>query len=222
MTKRNLSIVGVLSAAFAVASAVLFGVVIGFDPAAGARMVERITSSAPSDASFLRWGALTDMLGYYLLPAGLIVAVRHRVPWPNDTVRDVSTAAGVAYATIGAIGAGILAAAAPPLIESGVPARLELELLARTVEGLWQWVESVPFVAWAAGMALAFRARASAWSWLFAVLGAGGVLVWFGRILGIEPVLIAGLVLWLGPFPLAFATIGSWATEEPELRGAQR
>lgn len=213
MITGRLSIVGGVAAGLAIASVVLFGLAIGFDPAAGAKLVEGFTTTAPSDASFIRWGAVTDMLGYYLLPAGLIVAVRNHVPWPNAAVRDVSTAAGVVYATIGAIGAGMLAAAAPPLIEAGVPGRLELEILARAVEGLWQWVEPIPFVAWATGMALAFRARASRWSWLFAVLGVGGVLVWFGRVLDIEPMVIVGLGLWLAPFPVAFATVGSWASD---------
>jgi hypothetical protein len=209
----SMSIVGAASALFALTSVLLFGMAIGFDPAAGARTTQRIASSSAGDAGYIRWGAVTDLLGYYLLPAGVIVAVRNRVPWTSETARDVSTVAGVVYATIGAIGAGILAAAAPPLIEEGAEARTALETVALTAEGLWQWVEPIPFFVWAAGVTAAFRAGASSWSWLFGTLAVGAVLVWFGRILDIEPVLIVGLGLWLAPFPLTFATVGSWAPE---------
>jgi len=72
--------------------------------------------------------------------------------------RDLATVAGVLYGTIGAIGAGMLAAAAPPLIASDAPgSRVALQTLADTVEGLWQWLEPVPFTVWAGGVARALR-----------------------------------------------------------------
>ena len=212
MTRGSVSIIGVVSALFALASVLLFGMAIGFDPAAGARTTERIASASAGDAGYIRWGAVTDLLGYYLLPAGVIVAVRKRVPWTSETARDVCTSAGVLYATFGAIGAGTLAAAAPPLMEQGAEARPALESVALVAEGLWQWVEPIPFFVWAAGMTIAFRERASSWSWLFGALAVGAMLVWFGRILDIEPLLIVGLALWLAPFPVAFATVGSWSS----------
>ena len=42
------------------------------------------------------------------------------------------------------------------------------------------------------------------------VLAAGAVLVWVGRVLGIDPVLIIGLALWLFPFPFILAGAGMW------------
>ena len=211
MTDRGPTIAGVASAAFALASVALFGMAIGFDPAAGAETTERMVATSAEDAPFIRWGALTDMLGYYLIPAALIVAVRDRIPWPSPTIRDISTIGGIAYAVMGSIGAAALAAAAPPLIEAGSEARLTLETLLRSVEGIWQWLEPIPFTAWAVGMALAFRGRTRLWFGVFAVLAVGGVFVWFGRVLDIEPMLIAGLAMWLGPFPFVVATVAKWA-----------
>ena len=50
----------------------------------------------------------------------------------------------------------MLAAAAPPLIASDAPgSRVALQTLADTVEGLWQWLEPVPFTVWAGGVARA-------------------------------------------------------------------
>lgn len=212
MTDRALSLWGVGAAVFALASAVLLGLAIGFDPAAGAETTERFVAASSEDAVYVKWGALADMLGYYLIPAGLIVTVRNRVPWTSSTVRDIATAGGVAYAVMGSIGAVVLAVAAAPLIGAGPDSRLTLETTARMVEGIWQWLEPVPFTAWAVGMALAFRGRSSLWLAAFSILAVGGVLVWLGRIVDVEPVLIAGLALWLGPFPFVFAAIGSWVS----------
>ncbi len=136
----------------AVASVVLFGLALGFDPGAGSELVERLRDAEPGDATLVRWAAVTDMLGYYLFPVALIVAVRERIPWSSTSSRDFATVAGVLYGTIGAIGAGMLASAAPPLIEGAAPgSRVVLQTLADTVEGLWQWLEPVPFTVWAGG-----------------------------------------------------------------------
>lgn len=204
-------VAGVSAGAFALASVAFFGIVIGFDPAAGAEMVARIAGAEPSDAGYIQWAALTDALGYYLIPAFVIVAVRQRLAWPSPATRDVATTAGVAYATIGSIGAGLMAVVVPRLIESNAD-RAALMPWLLSVEALWQWIEPIPFTVWAAGTALALRASSSPWSWAVVAMSAGGVLVWFGRVLGIDPVLIAGLGLWLFPFPFVFAAVGLWGT----------
>ena len=104
--QRLISFLGIAGAVFAVASAVLFGSAFGFDPGAGSELVERLRDAEPGDATLVRWGAVTDMLGYYLLPVALIVVVRERIPWSSTSSRDLATVAGVLYGTIGAIGAG--------------------------------------------------------------------------------------------------------------------
>ena len=205
----RLSVAGITAAVFAVTSAVLFGIAIGFDPTAGAELVERIPTASSDEAGFIKWGALTDLLGYYLLPAALVVATRERVPWTSPVARDLAVTSFVMYATIGSIGCAALAGAAAPLVETGTDAAF-LATVVRVVEGLWQWVEPVPFTMWATAMALTLRARGSQWVWAFGVLALGGVLVWFGRILGVDGLLIPGLVLWLAPFPVIFAAVGAW------------
>ena len=215
--QRLIPLLGIAGAVFAVASAVLFGSAFGFDPGAGSELVERLRDAEPGDATLVRWGAVTDMLGYYLFPVALIVVAREHIPWSSTRSRDLTTVAGVLYGTIGAIGAGMLAAAAPPLIESTAPdSRVVLQTLGETVEGLWQWLEPVPFTVWAGGVALALRAHKVFFSALFALLAVGGVLVWTGRILALDPVLIAGLIAWLLPFPFVLATAGWWSRSKAE------
>jgi len=209
---RAIPVLGITGGVFAITSALLLGSAIGFDPGAGAELVERIREARPSDAGVVRWGAIADMLGYYLLPAALVVILRDRLTWPSMFVRDLATVAGIVYATIGAIGAAMLAAAAPPLIESARPeSRFLLGTVTRVVEGLWQWLEAVPFTIWAVGVALALRPSRPVAAAVFGVLALGGILVWLGRIFALDPVLIAGLALWLGPFPFVLATAGSWS-----------
>lgn len=213
-TDKVLMPLGIAGGVIAGASALLFALAIGFDPAAGAELVARIHDVDPDDAVFVRWGALTDMLGYYLIPAAVIVLVRNRLPWTSPGARDLATGGGLMYATIGAIGAAALAAAGPPLIGSAdLSAPSNLTTLVRIVEGLWQWLEPLPFLVWTAGVSLALRSRSALWSRAFLVLAVGAVVVWIGRVLGIEPVLTIGLVLWLFPFPFVLAAAGVWGRE---------
>ena len=211
MSDRALATFGGASAALAVTSALCFGYAMGFDPGAGAEMVERLGMISPGDAALIRWAAVADMLGYYLLPAVLVIFLRDRLAWTSPVWRDLASVAGVIYATVGAAGAALLAAAGPPLIEDGSEQALaRLETLGYAVQGLWQWLEPVPFGVWMAGTALALRARLPRYAALFVVLSLGAALVWAGRVLGVEPVLVAGLVLWLAPFPFALATVARW------------
>ncbi len=203
------AIAGLAAATFGIASVALFGLAIGFDPAAGAEMVQRISGADASEVGYIRWAALTDALGYYLIPAFIIVAVRNRLAWPSMATRDVATTAGVVYVTIGSIGAGLMAVVVPTLIESNADRAVLVSWLL-SVEALWQWIEPIPFTVWAAGTTLALRASSSAWSWIFLAMIIGGVLVWVGRVLGFDLVLIAGLISWLFPFPFVFAGVGSW------------
>ena len=214
--QRLIPFLGIAGAVSAVASAVLFGLAFGFDPGAGPELVERLRDAEPGDATIVRWETVTDMLGYYLFPIALIVVVRDHIPWSSTSSRDLATVAGLLYGTIGAIGAGMLAAAAPPLIESAAPgSRVVLQTLGETVEGLWQWLEPVPFTVWAGGVGLALRDH-KVFSALFGLLAVGGVLVWVGRILALDSVLIAGLIVWLLPFPFVLATAGWWSRSKAE------
>lgn len=212
ITERILAPVGIAGGVIAAGSALLFALAIGFDPAAGAELVDRISRVEPGDAAFIRWAAIADMLGYYLIPAAVIVMTRTRLPWTSPTARDVAIVAGVMYATIGSIGAAALATAGAPLIESGNTS--ELTTLVRLVEGLWQWLEPVPFLVWTSAVSLALRSRPGPWSWAFAVLAVGAAIAWVGRLFGIEPVVTIGLVLWLFPFPLILGAAGVWGRGE--------
>jgi hypothetical protein len=198
---------GIGGAVFAGLSLLTFAFAMGFDPMAGAEFVERVVETDSGDADWIRWGAVTDMVGYYFLPAALMVFLRNRLPW-RSPLSDIATLGGLAYAVVGAAGAGVLAAAAPTLIEGGDGDALET--VARTVQGMWQWFEPIPFGLWALGVALALRPKQSAFSRLFFVIAGGAALVLIGLLIEVEVVLAIGLTIWLGLFPVALATVGMW------------
>lgn len=207
---RPLVWIGWASGLFAVLSTLLFGLALGFDPRAGTDLVERLVRAEQGDAELVRWGALTDMLGYYLLPAVLAILVRERLP--RGPLLDLATVAGVVYGTAGGLAAVVLATAGPPLIEGASASdSATLETLGYAVQGVWQWFDPLPFTLWVAGLALSLRAARPAYANLFWVMAGGGILVWLGRVAELEPVLIAGLALWLAPFPAAMALASRWS-----------
>lgn len=76
MNNSTISIVGFTSGLLAVASVLLIGMALGFNPGAGSDLADRLVAAVPSDAGFVRWGAVADMLGYNLLPALVMIAAR--------------------------------------------------------------------------------------------------------------------------------------------------
>lgn len=116
-----------------------------------------------SGAQLLRWGALTDMLGYYLLLVPLFVCFPLEERRVRDGVAYLLGAAGVMYASFGALAAVVLASTAPPLMSayerSGPGTRQWVRFAFRTVAdavatGVWQTLEVIPLAAWAIGTGL--------------------------------------------------------------------
>jgi hypothetical protein len=68
----------------------------------------RLLGVGSSRAQLLRWGALTDMLGYYLLLVPLVVCVGSELRPRGGPIVDLFTVAGVLYAGIGATAAVVL------------------------------------------------------------------------------------------------------------------
>jgi hypothetical protein len=69
-------------------------------------------------AQLLRWGALTDMLGYYLLLVPLVVCIGRELRPRCGPIVDLFTVSGVLYAAIGATAAVVLAEAGPVLLRA--------------------------------------------------------------------------------------------------------
>lgn len=113
----------------------------------------RLLESGSSRAQLLRWGALTDMLGYYLLLIPLFVCVGSELRQRAGPIVDLLTVGGVLYAAIGATAAVVLAEAGPLLLraydQADPAARDGIALAFRVLtdavyKGAWQTLEVLP------------------------------------------------------------------------------
>jgi hypothetical protein len=117
-------------------------------------------------AGLLRWGALTDMLSYYLPLVPFFVAVGVQLRRRAGVLADLLTIGGLMYSTIGALAAAVLATAGSDLVEiyqTSSGATQEAAAIGfRTVTnavyfGSWQTLEIIPLGAWAIGSGLVLR-----------------------------------------------------------------
>jgi hypothetical protein len=139
-----------------------------------------VIKMSPSSGELLRWGALTDMLSYYLLFVPLVLCVGRELRRRHGAIVDITTVAGVMYASIGALAAVVLATAGPLLMdayqEAGTGDRAGLELAFRTLTaavatGAWQTLEIIPLGVWAVGTGIVQRARSASLGNLGVTLG---------------------------------------------------
>lgn len=164
-------------------------------------------------AELLRWAALTDMFGYYLLPAPMMIYMHTGLRERGPFLADLSTFAGLAYAVIGAAGAVMLAATAPGLIneyattaDSGV---VDLVLLFETAanvvfRGLWQTLALIFLGVWGLGIGRLLKNESQKLGDLLRLTGLLSLLASLGRITGFELMTEAAGAPVLGLLPLAF------------------
>ena len=167
-------------------------------------------------ARLLRWGLILDMLSYYLplLPVALFL-------WRWLRARDPDwalfyTSCGLGYILVGAIGAAILAAVHPPLINAYAQASVEQRPVLEAVfsaignmvyGGMWGILEVVLAGIWFLGIGLLLQGERSLFSIFSVILGISALLGSLGVILGIEAIALLGVIygllapiwaLWLG------------------------
>lgn len=149
-------------------------------------------ATGAAGADLVRWAGNVDMFGYLLL-APLAFYFRRR--FRDDPLIDLYTAAGLAYMLIGAIGAAILASAAPQLIRAYDAAssteREAIIAIFATVStvvqrGLWQTLEGIPAAVWALGVArLLYRSGQRRLAIIFVVGALAGLLPAAAHIVGL-------------------------------------
>jgi hypothetical protein len=145
----------------------------------------QLLESGASRAQLLRWGALTDMLGYYLLLIPLFVCVGSELRQRAGPIVDLLTVGGVLYAGIGATAAVVLAEAGPLLLgayDQADPAArdgiaLAFRVLTDTVyKGAWQTLEVLPLAVWTGGTGVLLWGRRRLLGSIGITLGVLGLL----------------------------------------------
>jgi len=214
--QRFAALAAIISFPLALGSTVLSGMAIDF------KFMDAVTNPAlwlsvgTDGARLLRWGMILDMLVYYLplLPLALFLWRWLRARSPNWVL--FYTSCGLGYILIGAIGAVILAAVHPPLINAYAQATVEqryvLETVFRTIwnmvyRGIWSILDELLVGVWFLGIGLLLRGEQRLFSIFSIILGISALLGWLGIILDIEALALLGAIygllvpvwaLWLG------------------------
>jgi Domain of unknown function (DUF4386) len=174
----------------AVVSGLLFFATGGVS-AQGTPDTQAMLATGASGADLVRWASFLDLFGYLLLaPLALYLRQRFR----HDPLIDLYTVAGLAYILFGALGAIILASAAPMLMRDYATASVaQRESIATTFAtlnqivsvGLWQILEGIPAGVWLIGIGTSvYHAKHRLLSFVPFALGGLLLLIAVGRILG--------------------------------------
>lgn len=190
-----------------IVSGVLFAAAFGVQVGVAA---PDLTTLPASRAGLVRWAALTDMLGFYLLAVPVALHLGRRFDAWRDPVVLLATVAGVVYAVIGSIGAVVVASVVPPLLGSpDAAAALVLDVVRRTVfVGLWQTLETIPWAVWMAVTGLRLRRWSRGLGGTALAIGAAALLTAVGRFVGAEPLVAPAVTVAIALYPLWLLGLG--------------
>ncbi len=164
-------------------------------------------------ASLFRWSLIADMFGYYLLIIPLAIVLWQWLK-PRDPGRvSLFALCLISYSLIGAIGAAILAAVWPPLIEAYSANAEQAASIAVVFDaftsmvyvGLWNILEEFLVGVGLVGFGLMLRSERRAIGNTTLVLGVATLVDSIGTIIGLEAVALPALYVYLILAPI-------WAT----------
>ena len=215
--QRFAALPAIISFPLALGNIVLSGVAIDF------KFMDAVTNPAlwlavgADGASLLHWGMILDMLSYYLPLLSVALFLWRWLGSRNPDWVLFYTSCGLGYILIGAIGAMILAAVHPPLINAYAQASVEQRPILETVfsaignmvyRGMWGILGELLAGTWFLGIGLLLRGERRIFSIFSIILGISALLGWLGVILGIEAIALLGgaiyglfapvWTLWLG------------------------
>ena len=208
--RRFVGITAILAGLLAIASAIFGAAALGTNVGVGTD-AEYLLQVGASGADLLRWSLLLDVFGYYLLLGPLAIYLRYSLKGASLPWISLFTACGLAYILIGAIGATILAAVLPPLIEaygsaSGATREatgvVMIAFANAVYQGLWNPLEMVLGGVWWLGSGtLIWRTRPAS-GLITLMVGAAAWLDALGAIFELDTLFLIGLSAVLLLIPL--------------------
>jgi hypothetical protein len=203
--QRFAALAAIISFPLALGSIVLSGMAVDFNMDASTNPALLLSVGA-NGASLSRWGMILDMFSYYLplLPVALVL-------WRWLGSRDPDwvlfyTSCGLGYILIGAIGAAILAAVHPPLINAYAQASVEQRPVLETVfsavwnmvyGGMWNILGELLAGIWFLGIGLLLWSERRLFSIFSIILGISALLDSLGMILSVETLALLGVAIYV-------------------------
>lgn len=177
-----------------------------------------IFSTEGVNGTMLKWSMITDIFGYYLLLLPLLFFMNE---WLNQKSewRNVFTFCGGAYIFAGAVGATILGAAWPVLLDkfpAATPEQQEIikssfETLALVVvNGIWNSFDALMFGVWFIAIGIFIKKEHTVWGWFTLFVGLLSAVDFTANSLGMKTVADTALNLYLILAPL-WAIFFGWA-----------
>jgi hypothetical protein len=158
-------------------------------------------SIGPRGANLLRWGMIFDVFGSYLLLTPLALHLWAWLKPKSPSHVTLYTLCGLAYILIGAMGAIVLSAVLPPLIndyvQASAPQRDNLQavfngFLNAVFLGLWNPLEVFLLGIWLIGLGPLIQRERRALGIVTRLLGLSALIDSTGRFLDVESMFIVG------------------------------
>jgi hypothetical protein len=201
--KKVIAITTILSGVLALGCLLTGIVATQFDQEAFANPV-KLLEMPGVDVSQLRWFAVLDLLGYYLLLLPMIFFAHSKLK--NKTaLAPLFTSLGFGYVMIGAIGASVLASLWPSLLERYAMATVTMQEVYKAdfifatdfvVKGLWNYLEVLLAGVWWLAVAY-FLIHQRALKIVTFILGTSCLVDGFGEIFQFPLLAETGLNIYL-------------------------
>lgn len=164
-----------------------------------------IFSLEGASSAMLKWSMITDMFGYYLLLLPMLFFIHEWLKGKTDW-RHVVTSCGAAYIFAGALGAAILGASWPVLLDEFASATAEQQETIRATfgnlalivgNGIWNLFDALMFGVWFIAIGMFIRRDHAMWGWFTITVGLLSALDFTGNALGSKVLADTALNLYL-------------------------
>lgn len=169
-------------------------------------------------STILKWSMITDIFGYYLLLLPILFYIHEWMKGKTEW-RKVLTFCGGSYIFAGALGAAILGAAWPVLLDkfpSATPEQQEIikitfeNLALIVVYGIWNMFDALMFAVWFISIGYLLKRETSFWAWFTIIVGLLSAMDFIGNVFGVKSVADMAVNLYLILAPLWAIGFG-WA-----------
>lgn len=156
-------------------------------------------------STMLKWSMITDIFGYYLLMLPVLFFIHEWLEGKSEW-RNIFTFCGASYIFAGALGASILGAGWPVLLEKfplSTPEQQEIiklsfeNLALIVVNGIWNLFDALMFGVWFIAIGIFIKRNHAIWGWFTIMVGLLSALDFTGNALEIKAIAEVALNLYL-------------------------